>query len=367
MGSLKQEWNWRKNHRAPERAKRKVNEMKCLNGIKRFGPQIVPLILLCFLPGILHGVDPPFGEMGLQFPTNLNSWTFSDTNTWTSDNGYAPVSFTNLAGSKMGNIGSFSMVLDNTNTAWLRYNLMETNGATNLMVDVGTLTLWFAPNWASATTNQNGSGPNAWGRLIEVGAYTTNANYGWWSLFVDGGGTNIYFCAQTNSGDGALVTYLSAPIDWATNDWHMIALTYSATNSALYLDGQLADTGAGVSVFPGPEVRTNGFWIGSDGSGVVQAHGLFDDLYTFDSALDGESVTNLYHIFRTGYAINPYNFRAYLRSATSTPTIAFRSTKQLDRPTNKFRGRARQIRNSITCFEPLWLRYLSYLRSCSWS
>jgi len=100
----------------------------------------------------------------------------------------------------------------------------------------------------------------------------------------------------------------------------MIALTYSATNTALYLVGQLSATGLAVSVFPGPEVRTNGFWIGSDSSGVVQSHGLFDDIYTFDSALDGGTVTNLYYFFRGGYVINPFNTRAFIHSAPSSPT-----------------------------------------------
>ena len=100
-------------------------------------------------------------------------------NSWLSDNGYALVSFTNLASSKMGDIGSFFFVLDNTNAVWLRFNLMEINGVTNLIVDVGTLIMWFVPNWASASTNQNGTDPYAWRRLIEVGSYTTNANYGW--------------------------------------------------------------------------------------------------------------------------------------------------------------------------------------------
>jgi hypothetical protein len=288
--------------------------------MRRFGSRIIPLILLGFLPGILHGTPPGPGGGGWSFPTNLNSWTFGDTNTWLSDNGYAPVSFTNLTGSRMGDIGGFSLVLDSTNAAWLRFNLMETNGATNLTMQIGTVTMWFAPNWASATTNQNGAGPYAWGRLLEVGSYTTNANYGWWSLFVDGGGTNLHFCAQTNSGDGALTTYLSAPIDWATNVWHMIALTYSATNTALYLDGQLSATGLAVTVFPGPAVRTNGFWIGSDSTGLAQVHGLIDDIFTFDTALDADTILSLYGYFHGGYIINPYNIRSRIASAPASPT-----------------------------------------------
>src|SRR6266545_1214312 len=130
--------------------------MKTRNGMKRFGSRIIPLMLLGFLPGMLYGTVTDPGGGGWSFPTNLNSWSFSDTNTWTSDNGYAPVSFTNLTSSKMGDSGGFSLVLDNPDAAWLRFNLMETNGATNLTVDVGTLTMWFAPSsWASASTNRS--------------------------------------------------------------------------------------------------------------------------------------------------------------------------------------------------------------------
>ena len=39
---------------------------------------------------------------------------------------------------------------------------------------------WFAPYWAG--TNEGGTGPGQWSRLIEVGSYTPDASYGWWSL-----------------------------------------------------------------------------------------------------------------------------------------------------------------------------------------
>jgi len=54
---------------------------------------------------------------------------------------------------------------------------------------------------------------------------------------------NVFFSVQTNDGSGA--TYLSAPISWTSNQWHMIALTYSSSSCALYLDGQLATEGQG--------------------------------------------------------------------------------------------------------------------------
>ena len=281
----------------------------------------VILVALCFHALVLRSDVPAPGGGGWTFPTKLNSWTFADTNAWASDHEYLPISFTNLIGSKMGNVGGFSMMLDDTNGAWLNFNVIEGDGATNLTVNFGSLSFWFAPNWGSANTNQNGTGPGQWGRLFEVGAYTENADYGWWSLFLDEGGTNIYFSAQTNSGDSQLVTYLSAPVDWASNRWHNVVLTYSLTNSALYLDGQLAATGAVVSVFPGPEVLTNGFWIGSDSNGTSQARGLFDDIYTYDVPLDATNVAVLYGYNLGGYSINPYNIRVRIASGYFAPSF----------------------------------------------
>ncbi len=281
------------------------------------------LILLGLLPRMLHGQGLPGEGEGWSFPTNLNSWSFADTNTWQSDRGYAPISHTNLAYTFMGNIfGSYSLSLDSTNPAWLRYNVQENDGTTNLSVAAGSVTMWFSPNWASATTNHNGAGPGDWGRLVEIGSYTTNADYGWWSLYFDSGGTNLYFSAQTNSSDGTTVTYLSAPIDWATNEWHNIALTYSATNTALYLDGQLAASGAGLSVFPGPEVQTNGFWIGSASDGLGQARCILDDIYTYDFPLADGDVSALYSYFWSLYGINIFNAEFMIPSAPSEPVVS---------------------------------------------
>ena len=279
------------------------------------------LALICLLPTMLHGQGFPSGDGGWTFPTNLNSWSFGDTNTWHSDLGHAPITFTNLTSSSMGNIyNGYSLTLDSINPAWLRYNVLEGDGTTNLTIETGSVTFWFAPNWASATTNQNGSGPGDWGRLLEVGAYTTNASYGWWSLYLDSGGTNLYFAAQTNSGDGATVIYLSAPVDWASNIWHNVTLTYSSTNTVLYLDGQLATNGAGVTVFPGPEVLSSGFSIGSDAGGTAQAHGSLDDIYTFDFPLDADTAAALYNYFHPLYAINIFNIQEIINSAPPVPS-----------------------------------------------
>ena len=170
----------------------------------------------------------------------LDSWSFADRTNWTSDKGYAPVSFTNLAYSDFGN-GS-SLVLDSTNPAWLQYNVHETDGRTNLTVDAGTVMFWFAPSsWSS--TNLGGLGCGDFGRLLEIGGYSSDSSIGWWSIYVDDVGANLYFSAQTNDLSSTVTTYLSYPVSWTTNYFHHLALTYSTSNTALYLDGGLVTNG----------------------------------------------------------------------------------------------------------------------------
>ena len=247
----------------------------------------------------------------------LNSWSFNDTTNWTSDNGHTPVSFTNVSSVTFFGDGT-PLVLNSTDPAWLQYNLMEADGTTNLTVDVGSVAFWFAPAWAG--TNNGGSGPGQWGRLIEVGGYTSDASFGWWSLYVDDVGANLYFTVQP--GDSSTTTYLTAPISWTSNYWHLVALTYSATNTALYLDGVLAATGTGVTSWPGTNVLAGGFFIGSDSNGVNQAQGAFDDLYTYNIPLDTNSVYyGNYGTVWADYYLLPWNLPASIASAPSSPQV----------------------------------------------
>ena len=154
-------------------------------------------ILLMYLGNIGRASVPVFPG-GFDGPTNvpIASWSFHDPTNWTDDLGYAPVSFTNIGNSYLGN-GS-ALVVDTNVPAWLRFNVIENDGTTNLTVDSGTVTFWFGPDWSSANDTNGGFGPGEYGRLFEVGQYTDDSSYGWWSLFVNGGGTNLYFASQTN-------------------------------------------------------------------------------------------------------------------------------------------------------------------------
>jgi hypothetical protein len=223
----------------------------------------------------------------------LDYWTFDDTN-WLSGHGFPPKAFYGIQ--SVPGWSSNALQIIGTN-ALLQYHEMETNGLTNIVCPNGTIWLWFLPNWAS--TNSGGAGPGAYGRLIDMGVYTTNSSYGWWSLYMDPSGTAIFFSAQTN---GVGATYLNASMQWPSNHWHFVALTYSPTNSALYLDGQLATNGSGVLYYPSAAVRaTNGFSIGSDTSGLNLAQGQFDWLRTFNYPVDGGLISNYYQAVIKAY------------------------------------------------------------------
>jgi len=276
---------------------------------------VMAVVLLFCAVNALAQLPPGF--KGGPTNTPLDSWSFNDHTNWTSDFGYSPISFTNINFAEIGS--GRSLVVDTNVPAWLQYNVFENDGTTNLTVDSGSVTFWFAASsWSS--TNAGGTGPGEWGRLFEVGGYTPDSSYGLWSIYVDDGGNNLYFSAQTNDLSGTLTTYLSAPISWTTNFFHFIALTYSPTSSVLYLDGVQITNGPGVTVYPGPDVLTNGFYLGSDSNGVLQAHGMYNTVATYDYPLNSNDVQAIFNSEYTYYQITPWNQAMF--NIVSAPTSA---------------------------------------------
>lgn len=223
----------------------------------------------------------------------LDSWSFEETN-WDSDFGFAPLGYTNIE--QVPDWDGNALQVDSTNAAWLTYGITENAPGygeyTNLTLDTGSIEFWFLPNWQSDDTNFYGNGPGDWGRFIDVGTWTTNADSDWWSLYLNPYGTGIYFSSGTN---GVRTNYLSAPISWDGSSWHMVVLTYSPTNTFIYLDGKLAGSGDGVRYVPRGDLLANGFSIGSDlATGLQQAHGQFDDLFTYNYQLSADDISNDY-------------------------------------------------------------------------
>ena len=226
--------------------------------------------------------------------TVLNFWPFDDTNLL-SGRGFGPTAAsTNLL--LVPSWNNYSLQVDDSNACVLIYNIVNTNASgqpeTNLTLARGTWEAWVSADWDS------GTGPGNWGTLLEVGNWDTNltTNSSAWGLYFSPDGTSLNFSAE---GAGIATNILNAPISWNAGDWHYIALTYDQTNTnvSLYLDGDLA-TNLTISItnLPGPEVLSNGFAIGSDGngSGMRQFRGEISDMWTWDYALDSDTIADYY-------------------------------------------------------------------------
>ena len=243
---------------------------------------------------LADGTDPynPVSVIGMQ----LGNWRFDNTNTWPGDVGQLPLLATNVTG--IPSWDTNAVQIDSTNPAVLAYRDVETNGNANINLRNGTVCLWFKPDWSSA--NQGGTGPGSYGRLIELGSnnpvlvtnsWAVSITNGWWSLYLSADGNQLAFGSSTN-GFGRV--NLAAPASLVSTQWYQIALTYTPTNSVLYLNGQYVANGLGSVYFPNLAERSAGFRIGSDFQGANQARGTFETLDTFNYPLSASAINSNY-------------------------------------------------------------------------
>src|SRR5207244_4322663 len=88
----------------------------------------------------------------------------------------------------------------------------------------------------------------------------------------------------------------------------------------LYWDGVLLTNGPALAYWPGPDVLTNGFYIGSDrDTGLAQARGMFDNLSSYDYQWDASSVA-LEYLSGFVFYLNMLNKANYFDSAPSEPS-----------------------------------------------
>lgn len=275
------------------------------------------------------GTDPYSG--GQVTEMWLGYWSFNNTN-WTGEFGQSPLVHTNLE--LVAGCNYDAVRINSPTTARLSYRDIETNGWANINVRQGTIRFWFRPNWAS--TNKGGTGPQSEARLIEIGDESGGSPTGWWAVILNSTGTQLRFVTQTN---GTGRTNLTGTISWNSEEWHQIAITYSASNSALYVDGQAVNTnGLGVLHYPGPTVRSQGFSVGSDKNGNRQAKGRFDDLETYNYVQSRQTISNVHAWRASQMASSTLNLNScILRPITlrhsMISTVAVNASFTMDRGT----------------------------------
>lgn len=249
-----------------------------------------------------------------------------NTNTWSSTNwteGVQLVTFTNvsLLTEQALQINALKvasaytcingMQLANRVASQLAYREVETNGIPNIYLKRGTAMFWIKPDWTS------GTGPGHEGRLLEVG--DQGSTNGWWALYCSTNGGELKFAGKSGSNT---TNYFTCPIGWS-NAWIHVALTYTETNSVLYLNGAQATNGAGVTLVPEVAMRfMSGLNIGGDATGWNNLRGQLDELEIYNYPLPASEILNLYNSDSDGDGV-PNAVDADPNNAAITTRISF--------------------------------------------
>ncbi len=230
----------------------------------------------------------------------LATFRFNGTN-WIGDQGQVPVAHYGLT----LEAGVESNAVKVTGGDWAKYlvfRLAETNDKPNLSFRQGSVSMWFKPNWNGTNHGGNGPVPAAWGRIFNIGEWTTDASYGLWTMGLTPDGDWISFTAHTNNGTLYGSGWGQVPGGMVSNEWRHVAMTYSTTNMSIYIDGtNVMDIGClfdgtnwfcnvGNSLIPPKTLRDQGFYVGTDTGGNQASQGTFDLLETYNYPLSAVEV-----------------------------------------------------------------------------
>ncbi|MCW5556819.1 MAG: alpha/beta hydrolase [Verrucomicrobiae bacterium] len=236
-------------------------------------------------------------------PQLLGAWSFDQATNLSGYRGDPPIIGTNLflVSSPWGR----AIRLSPDQPASLRFKVRQANNNGDFSVRNGTVSLWIRPDW-----NPGGSSaPTVATPLVEVGTEST-ARTGWWAWLVNPGGNQVRFLGQAR---GQEVTWLQAPVAFKSGQWTHLALTWSPSNSVLYVNGARVVTGSGVTHWPALAERSSAGWgLGSDATGVRRLRADFDLLVTANYPLSAAGVAGQ---FAAAVA-------AQGRGATSASTLA---------------------------------------------
>jgi hypothetical protein len=186
--------------------------------------------------GVRDPEDPDPDDPSVTVPMRLSYFRFN-TNDFPGSLGEVPNQLVNQQRPASWSITA--AYLNHSPAAQLRYRESEVNAIkTNANINCrnGTVRFWFKPRWNSKRVG--GTDPQLdYPRLIEVGNIDGPAHYGWWALALQPDGNTLTFWTQAQ---GLSRYQWSTEIAWRSNYWNQIALTYSPSNIALYLNGELS-------------------------------------------------------------------------------------------------------------------------------
>ena len=254
-----------------------------------------------------EGWVPPYVRLGYwRFNTNSTS-----TNYLTNQGGIGPMTDSNLG---LSNSFSGTAVSLTASLSDLVYPVTS-NGVNYFNPGNGSIRFWFQPNWSSVGS----SGPNLGSDFGGI-FFCANSSTGGWQFYEWNTTNNTSFIKLGTSISPYQQKYSfvtgglnGAPVNFQSNLWCQIVLTYSPTNVALYTNGvflasatytpidvttgaELYGVGNGNVYYPPVGDLTSGFSFG-DESGFNEVMGQLDELETFNYPLTAQQVAAGYPYF----------------------------------------------------------------------
>ncbi len=164
-------------------------------------------------------------------------------------------------------VGNDSLLLTPTVTG-THHNLTATNG---------TIRLWFAPDWSSASLG--GSGPGDWATLFEL--QQTNGVKMPFALALSFAPDGDRIVVAVNTGQET-ASLIEMPISFTAGEWHQIAFVYWKSGLALAVDGGPESLSGKTPAWPDAATwNRSAFSLGSATDGQHQALGQLDEVHTF--------------------------------------------------------------------------------------
>jgi len=145
------------------------------------------------------------------------------------------------------------------------------NGAWNVDPIRGAIRFWYKPSSQSAVTSKAGV-------LLSLVSTNRGSSIVWWTLVAGTDGRGLALICQ---GEEQAEAVLDAAVDLKADEWHLVTLGYSETNTALFVDDQAVAAGAGLREVPWEVGQISCLLVGSAIDGTMVAQGQIDELATF--------------------------------------------------------------------------------------